>query len=73
MPSEVSTNLADLPMYFYPVKITREERKRVSFITRGERPKALTSTERRSPWTTTSKEICKEYVNGKNFSHSPFI
>lgn len=39
----------------------------------GEGLKALTISERRSLWTATSKENCKEYVNGKNYSHSPFI
>lgn len=34
----------------------------------GERPKALTSSERRSLRTAASKENCKEYVNGKNYS-----
>ena len=66
MPLGVSTSLANLPIYSYLERVRRKrKRKSASFRTMDERPKALTSVERRSLRAIASKKIYGVHLNGK--------
>ena len=66
MPLGVSTSLANLPIYSYLERVRRKRKiKSASFRTMDERPKALTSIERRSLRAVASKKIYGVNLNGK--------